>query len=174
MSRTLLGGVMILALAALAALLLRPAAGPGGEAATSPSPIRLVEAPPEVVPPPDTITGGRLFDINVHTEEELELILQRVDALARGRDGEAQREPIALVLHGPEVAFFAARNHARYRDLVDLAAKLSAYELIDIRMCQTKMEELGIERGEIPPFIELVPYGPAESERLLQEGYVVM
>lgn len=173
MSRILLGGVMILALTALA-LLLRPAAMPEGDAASPPPPIRLAEAPPEVVPPPDSVTGGRLFDINVHTEEELELILQRVDALARGRDGQAPREPIALVLHGPEVAFFAARNHARYRDLVDLAAKLSAYELIDIRMCQTKMEELGIERGEIPPFIELVPYGPAESERLLQEGYVVM
>jgi hypothetical protein len=36
------------------------------------------------------------------------------------------------------------------------------------------MQQLGIEAGEIPPFIELVPYGPAEVERLRARSYVVM
>lgn len=127
----------------------------------------------DVVEPPWAGAPGVVFDINVHTREELELVLRRMEGLSQGA-AEDRPERITLVLHGPEVAFFATRNYAEYRDLVDLAAKLSAFELVDIKMCKAQMQTLGIEAAEIPPFIELVPFGPAEVDRLRMETYVVM
>ena len=117
---------------------------------------------------------NQVLDINVHTEPELTLILRRVEAVAQQRQSQAGAGEIALVLHGPEVAFFARHNYERYRDLVDLAAKLSAFELIDIKMCQSMMNALEIEEQDVPAFIEQVPYGPGEVERLEQEGFVRM
>jgi intracellular sulfur oxidation DsrE/DsrF family protein len=34
------------------------------------------------------------------------------------------------------------------------------------------MDRQGIARDDIPAFIEQVPYGPGEVERLVREGYV--
>lgn len=115
-----------------------------------------------------------VFDISVHTEEEMRALLERVEQLAMGPQPAAHSADIALVLHGPEVAFFARQNYERYKDIVDLAAKLSAFEAITIKMCQTRMRSLGIRSEDIPAFIEQVPFGPGEVDRLARDGYVVM
>ena len=41
--------------------------------------------------------------------------------------------------------------------------------IIDIKACQTKMRMLDIDQNELPGFIEQVPFGPAEVERLQRE-----
>ena len=83
-----------------------------------------------------------------------------------------EQASIAMVLHGPEIDFFAIENYPKYRDIVDLAAKLDAYNVIEVKMCQSMMRKRGLKNNNIPGFIELVPYGPEEIKRLQEKGYV--
>lgn len=80
-------------------------------------------------------------------------------------------EPVVVILHGPEAVPFTSRGYARNRALVDRAALLDAYRLIDVRMCRTWMTGNGIEPADIPAFIETVPFAPEEIEQLEAEGY---
>jgi intracellular sulfur oxidation DsrE/DsrF family protein len=55
---------------------------------------------------------------------------------------------------------------------VDQAARLDALDIVDVKICQTMMKIAGVERDDIPSFIEQVPLGSAEVDRLVEEGYV--
>ena len=79
-----------------------------------------------------------------------------------------------MVLHGPEIDIFSIENYPKYKDIVDLAAKLDAYNVIEVKMCQTMMRMRGLKNNNVPGFIELVPYGPDEVEKLRQRRYVVL
>jgi intracellular sulfur oxidation DsrE/DsrF family protein len=116
----------------------------------------------------------RVADISVHTQEELMLLFDRVEVLLeRPRTG-GETALLSLVLHGPEVEFFAVRNYAEYKTVVDRAAKLAALGAVDISICQTQMRNLGIATDEVPSFLRQVPFGPEEVERLIDKGYVYM
>ena len=112
-----------------------------------------------------------VFDISVHSIEELEVLFDRAEDLARRPRPVGGEDNIVLVLHGPEVEFFAISNYERYRSLVDRAARLDAFDVVDVRICQTMMQQFGIEADDIPAFIEQVPNGAREVERLTREGY---
>lgn len=119
---------------------------------------------------PATLPHRAVLDISVHTLEELRVLLDRAEALA-------QQQPdvdagVVLVLHGPEVEFFSTRKYDMYRDIVDQAARLDTLDVVDIRICRSMMATRGIARDDIPPFIEQVPDGRVEVERLVNEGYV--
>ncbi len=80
---------------------------------------------------------------------------------------------IAFVLHGPEVEIFFRKNYRHYKPIVDLAARLSALEVIDIKICRTRLRQLGSTEESLFPFVGSVPFGPAEIERLTgEEGFV--
>ena len=130
--------------------------------------------PLPTVPAPAQPPQGRVADISVHSEEQLMLLFDRVEQLLDRPRHDGEEPLISLVLHGPEVEFFALQNYARYREVVDRAAKLAALGAVDISICQTQMRRLGIGTDEVPSFLRQVPYGPDEIERLLEEGYVVM
>jgi len=119
-------------------------------------------------------TGRYLFQVVLHTPAEIEKLLARAEQLAATQRPSDRRAGIALVLHGPEVELFARRNYAKYRQLVDRAAKLDADGVIEVKMCQTEMRSRGIREQDVPGFIELVPYGPDEEERLKRRGYVYL
>jgi intracellular sulfur oxidation DsrE/DsrF family protein len=112
-----------------------------------------------------------VFDISVHSIEELEVLFDRAEDLARRPRPVGGEDNIVLVLHGPEVEVFAISNYERYRSLVDRAARLDAFDVVDVRICQTMMQQFGIEADDIPAFIEQVPNGAREVERLTREGY---
>lgn len=81
--------------------------------------------------------------------------------------------PIAIILHGPEVEIFFKDNYGEYKKIVDLAAKLSAFGVVDVRVCETQSGIMGRGRSSIHPFIGTVPFGPTEVKRLLdQQNYV--
>lgn len=120
----------------------------------------------------DTDPERIVLDISVHTEEELQILLDRAEQLAAKQRLAGQEASIILVLHGPEVEFFSTRNYDRYMGLVDQAARLDALDIVDVKICQTMMKIRGVERDDIPSFVEQVPLGPAEVERLAREGYV--
>lgn len=85
---------------------------------------------------------------------------------------EPQQDPVIIVLHGPEALPFIRRNYLEHRDIVDRAAKLRAFDRIQLLMCETWMRNNGIDRDDLLPFVDTVPLAPAEVERLERDGYV--
>lgn len=81
--------------------------------------------------------------------------------------------PISIILHGPEVEIFFKDNYDEYKKIVDLTARLSAFGVVDVRVCETQSGIMGRSRSSIHPFIGTVPFGPTEIKRLLdQQNYV--
>lgn len=116
---------------------------------------------------------GYLARIEQNSPEELERALKRAEMLFLEGTLKGQVDPAIFVIHGPEVAVFFKDNYPKYRSLVDLAARLTAFKVIDIRVCETRMGVLGRERNALMPFVGTVPFGPAEEQRLVdEEGYV--
>jgi intracellular sulfur oxidation DsrE/DsrF family protein len=115
-----------------------------------------------------------LLNVILHTPEEIGALLSRAEELARARPPAATDVGIALVLHGPEVEFFARPQYARYKTLVDRAQRLDAARIIEIKICQTEMKSRGLKAADIPEFIEPVPYGPDEIARLQRRGYIYL
>ncbi len=113
-----------------------------------------------------------VLSVSVHTIEELEVLLERAEQYAMTPRSRKEEANIVLVLHGPEVEFFSTRNYDKYKTVVDRAARLDAFDIVDVKICQTMMSMNGIERDDIPSFIEQVSLGPAEIDRLEAEGYL--
>jgi len=127
-----------------------------------------------IVPLPGSPADKQVADINVHTVDELEILFARIEQLLQRPHVDGEPPLISLILHGPEVEFFALENYDRYKTLVDHAARLSALGGVDISICQTQMRSRGIESGQVPGFLKQVPFGPGEVKRLVDEGYVYM
>ncbi len=127
-----------------------------------------------IIPPPPGGADQFVADISVHTVAELEVLLGRVEQLLERPRGADEVPLVSVVLHGPEVDFFVLQNYEQYKDIVDHAAKLSALGGVEINICLTQMRVRGIEPDQVPAFLNQVPYGPGEVERLLNEGFIVM
>jgi intracellular sulfur oxidation DsrE/DsrF family protein len=113
------------------------------------------------------------FDVYGHSAAEIKALLNRAKETHDSLPADLQDDVrIAMVLHGPDVAFFATDNYEQYKDLVDLAAKLDAFGFVDLKACAASIRSHGLQAEGFPPFIELVPYGPAEVSRLRSAGYV--
>ena len=107
------------------------------------------------------------FDLSPRGIEELDAITQ---TLADNVNLSPANAPIVVVLHGEEANAFVRSDYGQYKALVDRTALLDAYGVIDVKMCATWMRVNGIRERDIPPFIETVPYGAAEIERLEARG----
>src|SRR3989344_6524878 len=135
--------------------------------------VAAAEKAPTMPPNDSAVPGVRyLFRVTLHTPLEIEGLLARAEQLARNMRPTDRRTGIALVLHGPEVEIFARKNYTKYRHIVDRAARLSAEKGIEVKMCQTEMRSRAIRDEDVPKFIEFVPYGPDEEDRLQRRGYV--
>lgn len=112
--------------------------------------------------------------IEVHTAEELDQLLNRAEQLFDTGGFEPGKDvPIAFVLHGPEAKTLLKKNYQANKSLVDRVARLSAFNVVDVKVCRTWMggESIGLE--QLPPFIMTIPFGPDELDRLTERaGYV--
>jgi len=115
-----------------------------------------------------------VFDVVIHKPDEMDKLLGRIEQLASTITPNKDDPSLALVLHGPEIAFFTRKNYPQYMDLVDRAAALDKKGIIDVKVCDTMMRALNIDDSELPDFVEHVPYGPAEVERLIKQGFIKM
>ena len=113
-----------------------------------------------------------VIDVVLHDKAEILKMLRRAESLATTPNSADRPRQIALVLHGPEIEHFKINNYRENQEIVDLAAKLDAFNVIDIKMCNTMMNQLNVEQEEVPAFIEIVPYGPGEVDRLHGEGFL--
>ena len=127
---------------------------------------------PESLPAEGETPLRAVLDISVHTIEGLRVLLDRAEELAMRPQAQGEEASVVLVLHGPEVEFFSIRNYEKYKDIVDQAARLDAFDVVDVKICQSMLDVQGIDGDDIPSFIEQVPLGPGEINRLVQEGYV--
>lgn len=115
-----------------------------------------------------------VFDVVIHEPEEMEKLLSRIEQLSTSLPQGKEDPSLALVLHGPEIAFFTRMNYSKYMDLVDRAAALDKKGIIDVKVCDTMIRTMNLEEAELPDFVEHVPYGPAEIDRLIQQGFIKM
>ena len=116
-------------------------------------------------------SDGYVFSVTVSTPQQLDVVLTRAEDLRELFDPE-QHGRIAIVLHGNELQLFQKRNYSTNQSVVDRARMLDEDNIIDIKACQTMMKTLDIEQSELPSFIEQVPFGPAEIDRLQEdEGF---
>ena len=123
---------------------------------------------------PSQPTKNYVLDVSAHSVEELDVLFGRVEALLDRPRSSEEAPLVSLVLHGPEVEFFALKNYSQYKSLVDRAARLDALGAVDISICQTMMKNYGIGSNDVPGFLNQVPFGPDEVEQLIREGYVRM
>lgn len=118
---------------------------------------------PQIPTPP-----GYVFGVTVSNAQQLNAVLDRADSLRKLFNPE-QHSRIAIVLHGDELKLFQKKSYSTNQSIVDRARQLDAAQIIDIKACQTMMRTLDIEQSELPGFIEQVPLGPAEIDRLNKE-----
>lgn len=117
------------------------------------------------------ITQGKyLADIKLHTEAEISALLEKAEDYYQ-QHGDAVDTPIQLVLHGSEVHFFRKKNYEQYKSIVDKAAKLDAFNVVDVQICETWMRYNDTNKSELPAFVDTVPLGPEEEKRLMSQGY---
>ncbi len=115
-----------------------------------------------------------LAEIVLHTEDEFRSVLERAEQLLLEGEVDQQGQPqVAFVLHGPEVNLLLKQNYLQHRETVDLAARLSALGVVDIKACQRWMGGNGIDAQDLQPFVGTVPFAIAEARRLVEEeGYI--
>lgn len=121
---------------------------------------------------PDIANDRYLALIKKHTPSEVEMLFQRASMLVDEVENLSSYEPIVFVLHGDEAHAFRHQNMNQYKSLLELAERLDSNNVIDIRVCETWMRANGVERSELPAFIDTIPLGPAEQVRLRQQGYL--
>jgi len=114
---------------------------------------------------------GYVAKLNFHTTAEVEQMLKRAEIYIENIEQYPGFEPITVILHGPELRAFDRRNYKEYKDIVGLAARLEAFNIIDVQVCEVQMIRDGIKRSDLPSFVETVPYGPVEEKRLIKRGY---
>ena len=113
---------------------------------------------------------GQFIDIAPKTAGQIQLVLDTLDASIN--DNEPGRPAIVMMLHGEEAHRFLRNNYQANKALVDQAAKLAAYRVIEVQICATWMRMNGYRESDLFPFVSSVPLGAAELERLAtEEGY---
>lgn len=119
-------------------------------------------------------TEGYVADIQLQSTEEFAQLLSRADALVQSGEVPLDGQPrVTFVMHGPGVRSLLRPAYLENKSVVDLAARLSALGVIEIRACETWMGGNAIDPSELQPFVGTVASGRIEVERLVSErGYV--
>ena len=106
--------------------------------------------------------------IELHTAEELMSVLTRSSELFDVAY-QSQVSTVVFLLHGPEARIFFRESYHDNRALVDLAAKLTALKVVEIKVCETWMGSENLDRNQLLPFVGTVPYGPAAESYLINK-----
>jgi intracellular sulfur oxidation DsrE/DsrF family protein len=111
-----------------------------------------------------------LGTFELHTAAELRSLLLRAEnLLLDGVMTQNSAARVTLLMHGPEVKVLLRDNYRANQGVVDLAARLSALGIVEIKACETWMGGNRVDVRDLQPFVETVPYGPAEARRLVAE-----
>jgi uncharacterized protein len=116
-----------------------------------------------------------VYDVSASSERGFSSVLSRASYLNSVYHADPFGTSIVLVLHGDEIPFFAVKNYAKYRDLVQRAQSLTVGGTVKFRVCRAAAEGHGLQPADLHGFVEVVPMADAEIIRLQQEeGYAYM
>lgn len=115
-----------------------------------------------------------VYDTAVKTVEALTSVLDRASYLSALNGADPFDNKIVIVLHGDEINYFAIKNYAKYKDLMQRAQSLTVGGIIEFRMCKIAAASRDYEPKDIHGFVHLVPMGDAEIVRLQHEGFSYM
>jgi intracellular sulfur oxidation DsrE/DsrF family protein len=111
-----------------------------------------------------------LANLELHTAAELLEVLSRAEELllddAMAHDAQAS---VTLLMHGPEVRVLLRDNYRDNQELVDLAARLSALGVVQIKACRTWMGGHSVDERQLQAFVGTVPDAVEEARMLIQE-----
>jgi intracellular sulfur oxidation DsrE/DsrF family protein len=132
------------------------------------------EAADQLITADSKTQSGYLARINLDKADQVYEALQRAEAYFQKKQQSSPNlalmvPPIAFVIYGSDVGMFFRENYSDFKPIVDLAARLSALEVIDIKVCQVSYEREGLDKATLLPFVTTVPFGPAEISRLLDD-----
>ena len=117
--------------------------------------------------------SGYLGRIGFNDPNQVAEALMRVEDLYDYDAGALLPKPVVIVVHGPEVSIFQKENYREHKAIVDLAARLTALGILDIGVCEVRLNRQGGDKDSVYPFVGTVPFGPIEVKRLLdEENYV--
>jgi intracellular sulfur oxidation DsrE/DsrF family protein len=141
---------------------------------TAPLLLALTLALPSLVSASSLIPSQNyLARIGDNSPKELLSAFTRIEQLLVVETQLGEYAPVVMVLHGPEASIFLRKNYSQHKHLVDLAARLTAFGVVDIRVCETRMAALDEPLSGLMPFVSTVEFGPAEIDRLVgREGYL--
>lgn len=110
-----------------------------------------------------------VVDIELHTAEEFYDLLSRAELLlTQGTALPANEAKVSFVLHGPVLRNLSRKDYVANKKLVDLAASLSAMNVIEVKACRAWMQHNGMDEAQLVPFVETVPYGPGAVKQMLE------
>ncbi|MFO7541287.1 MAG: DsrE family protein [Thiobacillus sp.] len=115
-----------------------------------------------------------VYDVTVGTEDKMRSVISRAMLLADLNGSDPFDSKVVILLHGNEIPFFAIKNLAKHRELMQRAQSATLSGVIEFRMCRLAAEFHGFKPEDIHGFITLVPMADAEIVRLQQEGYAYM
>jgi intracellular sulfur oxidation DsrE/DsrF family protein len=107
-----------------------------------------------------------VYDVAVQTPEDLQNVLTRASHLSKITGADTVAGSIQLVLHGPEVDFFAKLNYEQHKDLVDRARSLTVGDVVQIKMSALAVRVRGFAPEDMQDFVQMVPFGDSEIARL--------
>ncbi len=109
-------------------------------------------------------------DIELQTADELEGMLLRAEQLlVEGIAPQDDETSVTFVLHGPVIRALLRENYQDNKEMVDLAASLSALRVVSIKACRTWMGGHNVAEMDLQPFVQTVAYGPGEVRRLARD-----
>jgi len=112
------------------------------------------------------------LEITPDNRDDLVALLDTMEKSLTSGINPTLADPVIIILHGEEAFSFTRSNYAANKALADRAALLDAYKVIDVRMCETWMNNNGVNSEDLLPYIETVPYAPEEVRKLEAEGYL--
>lgn len=110
---------------------------------------------------------GQFIDIIPHSNDEIDLILETLESAIP--EDNTDTTPIVMMLHGDEADRFLRGSYSKYKDVIDQTAKLAAYNVIDVKVCETWMRQNNYTKADLFPFMNTVKFARSEIKRLKRE-----
>ena len=107
-------------------------------------------------------------------DRKIARILDRASLISILNGADPFDSSVMIVIHGESIPYFATKNFADNRELMERAQSLSVGEVVKFRLCGAAARMRGYQAEDFHGFIEVVPMADAEIVRLQQQGYAYM
>ena len=112
-----------------------------------------------------------VYDVAVGSPAALTSVLDRASLLSTLNGADPFDSKIVIVLHGNEIPFFAIKNLAKNKALMERAQSLSVGGVVEFRMCRVAARGHGFQPEDIHGFVTIVPMADAEIIELQHKGF---